>query len=120
MSASQDKSQKITFVYLDLYKLQKKMKEKEPEALKQELGSPTFSLPGKTSGQVLKAAQVSQNGVPDRVQPYVPASLIGKRVVPAAPRNEVVESLKENLKSLNQLHARLKFMLEELEELIKN
>lgn len=112
MSASQDKSQKFTFIYLNLYQLQKKMKEEV---------APASLLKG--SGQVLKAAEVQQ-GMTHRVDVYRPASFLGKRIpqpqsLTSVPRNEVVESLKENLKSLNDLHARLKFMLQELEEWVK-
>lgn len=124
MSASQDKSQKFTFIYLNLYKLQKKMKE-EVTASAVLRSSSAVPISGKTSGQVLKAADLQQRVMP-RVDVYRPASFLGKRIAQphslssAVPHNEIVESLKENLKSLNELHSRLKFMLQELEECVKD
>jgi hypothetical protein len=71
------------------------------------------------------------------VRPYTPIELLGKRVTkPAsltlatsvvapssspmnAQSNAAIESLKENLKNLNDLHSRLRFMLRELEDLVK-
>lgn len=67
MSAERDNSQKVTFVYSNIYKIYQKGKDKE-ESPKE---------------------------------------------------NQAVINLKDNLKALNDLHQRLKFMLTELEELIK-
>ncbi|MBC7690511.1 MAG: hypothetical protein H7222_01970 [Methylotenera sp.] len=38
---------------------------------------------------------------------------------PDVVKSQALESLKQNLKNLNDLHARLRFMLKELEELVK-
>jgi hypothetical protein len=67
---------------------------------------------------------------PRTVRPYTPAELIGKRrptqaaqgmrvARPESIAKPSLESLKQNLKSLNDLHSRLKFMLAELEELTR-
>lgn len=64
MSDNKDDSQKVVFVYSNLYQIYQKGKAKQPV--------------------------------------------------------EAISSLKENLKSLNDLHQRLKFMLTELEELMDN
>jgi hypothetical protein len=100
--------------------------------------SPTNPAPaqGFESGVVIKARTSSRAQSDEaprvipagpRVTPYTPAELIGKRVarperLAAAEQKappEAVASLKDNLKSLNDLQARLRFMLKELEELIK-
>ena len=139
MSATQDKSQKTTFVYSNLYQLYKKGKEaavnaphvptaNEPSHIE----APHFAVP--SSRNVLKSndlkAQTEKLGV--QVREYNPASLMKKRVatppvLKAAPlssastsSNPALLALKENLKNLNDLHARLRFMLQELEELAKS
>lgn len=86
---------------------------------------------------VLKTADLKAQAAPE-VSPYQPPSLLAKRIVekpkaiqlesnhshPAHPAHPVqsaaIQSLKENLKTLNDLHYRLKFMLEELQELVKD
>ena len=137
MSATQDKSQKIAFVYSNLYHLYKKGKEAAKAAT-------SVGKPG--SGAVLKAEDLkaASFGVPSstpKVGAFVPVSLLNSRrpavepmatpVVPplvqtsthapisAAP-NEAIRELKNNLKSLNELHSKLRFMLQELEEIVKS
>jgi hypothetical protein len=142
MSASQDKNQKFTFVYSNIYKMGKKTGEKQGEKtaeLDEEVSSPFLAAGKGCSGVVLKARDMhageieTKPAVKPTVSPYVPSELKGRKVpMPEAllavraassrsmtPRNETIESLKQNLKNLNELHARLRFMLQELEELVK-
>jgi hypothetical protein len=151
MSATRDKSQKITFVYSNLYSSYRKGVERAREgAIREsdrqspsaaaealtELATGRPSVQSFESGVVIKArdAKVGQARpaaapvaapVTPRVSAYTPAELLGRRVsrpqtVPAGKANaQAVEGLKDNLKSLNDLQARLRFMLKELEELIK-
>jgi hypothetical protein len=165
MSANRDKSQKVTFVYSNLYSIYRKGLERAREGatLESEAGAPSKAAQALTelavgqparprvpeafqSGIVIKPgdlrspshtqapASVTPPPAPPRVTPYTPAELIGKRVArpasitptpaaaatqakPASP--DAVQSLKQNLESLNDLQARLRFMLKELEDLIK-
>jgi hypothetical protein len=142
MSATRDKTQKITFVYSNLYSVYRKGVERAREGATAESGteSPSRAAEALTelataksfeSGVVIKASDSRA-----QVSTYTPAELIGKRVarpavLPAQARAQApaqaqaqatpqaVASLKDNLKSLNDLQARLRFMLEELEGLIK-
>jgi hypothetical protein len=128
MSATRDKSQKFTFVYSNLYQLYKNGK-KPPQAAM-----------GPESGKVLKADDLrsKQAFSAVRVGRFQPTEFLGKRIVskPAAIKTyeqvqgvlqnssqssqmEALHGLKQNLDTLNQLHSRLRFMLQELEELVK-
>ena len=93
----------------------------------------------KTSGKVLKAENLKDHVV----EPFRPTEFLEKRLTPppapvavlkAAPapmdyghkpikahqaQAEALNSLKSNLKNLNDLHSRLRFMLQELEDLVK-
>ncbi len=107
MSATRDKNQKVAFVYSNLYEIYRKGKDAA-------VSSPSHN--------VLKANDVNQTPFA-KVRSYTPAELIGKRIqrpksLPSA--NPALQSLKDNLKALNDLHARLRFMLQELEELVKS
>ncbi len=136
MSATRDKSQKITFVYSNLYQLYRKGKDaavsSDPQAIIR------GDIPASASGQVLKAESLYDAASSPKVRSYDPALLLAKRVaskeVPvvgsviqkpasvasgAQIQNQALTSLRQNLDSLNDLHARLRFMLQELEELIK-
>ena len=119
MSATRDPSQKIAFVYSNLYQIYK-------DGVTEAKASPTgASVPGlPISGYVIKADHhapaVSPPAPPRVVRPYSPAELIGKRIArPESISKPSLESLKQNLKNLNDLHSRLKFMLAELEELTR-
>jgi hypothetical protein len=116
MSATRDKSQKIAFVYSNLYQIYRK-------------GVETAK-----SGAVLKSDDLFKPSFAAvQVNPYQPAELLGKRVQKPeglidvasvrsetmVARSKAIESLKGNLKNLNDLHSRLKFMLLELEDLVK-
>jgi len=122
MSATQDKTQKVAFVYSNLYQLYRKGKEAAQVS----------------KGQVLKAedlknlAAQTEPKVDVKITAFTPVELIGKRVskpasIAVAPvaqsskptSNPAIESLKDNLKQLNDLRSRLHFMLQELETLTK-
>jgi hypothetical protein len=166
MSATRDKSQKVTFVYSNLYSIYRKGIERARDGAVRESAATSPSLgaealtelavgtPSATASRVAKNFQSgvviksddlrNQNAAAPavvtppaapRVTPYTPAELIGKRVArpaslmsqpvatpgknqPATP--DAVQSLKQNLESLNDLQARLRFMLKELEDLIKD
>jgi hypothetical protein len=151
MSATRDKSQKITFIYKNFHEIYRKGKEAAQRA--------NPETPGLTTGQVLKvddlnastfavfnpptlmakrleaaatAAQIlRQNAAPASAPAPAPKSspkfptttlrapavLRSVSVPPVA--NPAIESLRQNLRELNDLHSRLKFMLQELEELSK-
>jgi len=98
MSANQDPNQKVKFLF--------------PHSPKGQT---------KTSySHVIKAEDIRTSNLGSvRVHPYSPAEIIGKKVnKPDQVQNEALENLKSNLKSLNDLQARLRFMLKELEDLI--
>lgn len=113
MSATRDKTQKFTFVYSNLYKIYRDGQKPNEAQAKSPLGL--------RSGHVLKAEAVEKEKI--QVTPHAPVQFIGKRIQTfqdaQAPQDATISSLKENLKSLNDLHSRLRFMLKELEDLIK-
>lgn len=152
MSASRDQSQKIAFVYSNLYSLYQKGKAAAQDAVlpseqpKVEAKAETKIDPSVSSEAIVafakaqpmsKSSHVIKTGdlnKPEKsstqVSSFAPTEFIGKRVArpaslppkaatPAAPK-EAISSLKDNLKALNDLHARLRFMLQELEDLVKN
>ena len=115
MSATRDPSQKIAFVYSNLYQIFSDERQRAADAA---------TAPGlPVSGYVIKAGQRAPAVPPPAprvVRPYTPAELIGKRVArPESIAKPSLQSLKQNLKDLNDLHSRLKFMLAELEELTR-
>jgi hypothetical protein len=118
MSATQDKSQKTTFVYSNLYQLYRKGKD---AAEKAELGAdPSFHVI-KTAD--LKLQKLGEAAV--KIEEYSPQEFIGPRIlsraVQASPaQDSALASLKQNVKSLQDLHSRLRFMLKELEELSRD
>lgn len=130
MSATRDKNQNPTFVYTNLYRLYR-----DGEA---ERKTETHVLKTGDHTQEKKSTQVTVKEIEKTervIRPYQPVELIGKRVgAPATPtpasstaaaRSAVpptrpeIQSLKDNLQKLNDLHQRLRFMLGELEELAK-
>lgn len=148
MSATRDKDQKVAFVYNNLYHLYRKGKDAAKNAdLSQAQAAPAeepiSGAAPSPSRNILKTDDLNHSTFGHvRVREYSPAELIGKRInkpeviqhtssvasavapAPAAkqvldPSQTVVESLKDNLKTLNDLHSRLRFMLQELEELVK-
>jgi hypothetical protein len=137
MSATRDQGQKIAFVYSNLYKLYQKGKTAAQDApapqdsaqfeVQAEAPVAVMQKPLATSSNIIKADDLHNPEKPAaKISNYNPTEFIGKRVVarPAviskagAPR-EAISSLKDNLKSLNDLHSRLRFMLQELEDLVK-
>jgi hypothetical protein len=148
MSATRDKSQKTTFVYSNLYSIYRKGKEAAVQAPSpldhlvqpQVSESAPAALPGLRK-VILKAGELgalqakTEAVAKPEIREYRPVGLINKRIARPAvigPKRDVgmakelpsphaaVESLKQNLKSLNDLHGRLRFMLQELEDLVKS
>jgi len=130
MSATRDQSQKTTFVYSNLYHLYKKGRDDAAQTA--DLAAPM------AVGRVLKADNAKDPAY--KVEGYQPTEFFAKRLPQAdgsphpAPKpvyvakpsvlipsqqNQALSSLKDNLKSLSDLHARLRFMLKELENLVK-
>jgi hypothetical protein len=117
MSASQDKSQKFKYLHSNLYQIHGK----EDPTPKETAASKYAS-----SSRVIKAEDVNSAPVAvQQKQSYVASEVAGKRVLRpgvisgAQSQSLALEGLKQNLKTLNDLHSRLRFMLEELEDLIK-
>ena len=116
MSATQDKTQKVTFVYSNLYQLYRKGQD-APAQQAQAVPAVHRVAPS----PILKVDQLQTSGA---VREFTPAEFIGKRVpnpevVLRAEDNRALEGLKKNLSDLNELHSRLRFMLKELEDLVK-
>ncbi len=129
MSATRDKSQKTTFVYSNLYQLYRRGKEAAKSAEVPPQASFVDLRDSETGerrpeGHVLKAQDLRENSSV-KVQEYRAPELIGKRIQNPLLKSArdvqdgAIQSLKDNLKNLNDLHARLRFMLQELEELVK-
>jgi hypothetical protein len=121
MSASRDKSQKLGFVYTNLYELYKKA----PNAVPADpLVSPSAPVVGLTRGQVIKAADLEELSVSaPSVREFRAPELLGKRIqantAPMKIHHPAIKNLKKNIDKLSELHSRLRFMLEELEDLVK-
>lgn len=132
MSASRDQSQKFTFVYQNLYQIYRQGKAaakaaevKAPETAKSE----SDDNRGIETAKIIKAEDLHANAQPFgvRVVKHEPPRLLGKRIEsnqlndaalhPA--RAQAIDGLRDNLKTLQGLHERLRFMLKELEELTK-
>lgn len=131
MSANRDKTQKITFVYSNLYQIYKagaKQAEKAAPAAAAPQSSPLPpQAPLGLSRAVLKADDLrAGQHTPVQISDFKPTELIGKRIARPASLPPVSETqkiavagLRDNLSKLNDLHSRLRFMLEELEDLVK-
>ncbi len=90
-----------------------------------DIKSATRSL-GIQSGQVIKSGALSASTQPSvQVHQYLPAAVTGEPVLrssilpPALRSHLALSSLKQNFKELNDLQARLRFMLQDLEEIVK-
>jgi hypothetical protein len=131
MSASRDNTQKVAFVYSNLYSIYQKGKAAASEA---QVPAPAESSPVVISKSeksvVLKTDDLHKpENSSVKISSYNPTELVGKRFArpaslpPIAKKMELpqqaVSSLKDNLKALNDLHSRLRFMLTELEDLVK-
>ena len=119
MSATRYNSQKIAFVYSNLYQIYRQGKETAAQ-------SPVLKAQDLRADSVQAEAPVAAV----KISPYSPMELIGKRVqkpealkvaegIQSASSPSPIEGLKNNLKTLNDLHSRLRFMLKELEDLVK-
>ncbi len=145
MSATRDPSQKHTFVYSNLYQLYQKGKVAAKEAVIPEpiaatvapiasasapvsVASAAISERGIVTGKIIKADELAPGVIGLRVARHEPPSLLGKRLNPAPAsrsrkvdptRREAIDGLRDNLRSLQNLHERLRFMLKEIEDLSK-
>lgn len=125
MSATRDPSQKHTFVYSNLYQLYQKGKSAAQAAVVpsvQSEGAPELTRTGLTTGKIIKADD-TQGPVGLRVARHEPPRLLGKRIEANRPakvdvsRRQTIDGLRDNLRQLQGLHERLRFMLKEIEEL---
>jgi hypothetical protein len=133
MSATRDKSQKTTFVYSNLYQLYRRGKDAAKAAPGVETPQASFvdlrdaeTGERRPEGHVLKARDLRENtAAAPKVEEFRAPELIGKRIPnpllksTQQTQDSAIQSLKDNLKNLNDLHSRLRFMLQELEELVK-
>ena len=103
MSANRDKSQRIAFVYSNLYRIYK-----EGNARTLEVQSEGVRPGLSTVLHVQKNESKAAGGL--RELPSDPQT--------TSVQNEAIVGLKNNLKQLNDLQSRLRFMLKELEEVI--
>jgi len=127
MSATRDPSQKHTFVYSNLYQLYQKGKSAAQAAVVPSAATASApSTAGIATGKIIKADELAPGVVGLRVARHEPPALLAKRLNPAAAptrakvdpsRREAIEGLRDNLRSLQNLHERLRFMLKEIEEL---
>jgi hypothetical protein len=131
MSATRDPSQKHTFVYSNLYSLYQKGKvaahaAQVPAAAESASSEPTRT--GLATGKIIKAEEMqasalSSGPVGIRVARHEPPRLLGKRIEANRPtkvdasRRQAIDGLRDNLRQLQGLHERLRFMLKEIEEL---
>jgi hypothetical protein len=118
MSANRDKDQKVTFLFPHLHQDQAESRVKNTF---QAEPPKTNKIP--TYSKVIKAEDLKNSHFGTvRVNPYTPSEVVGKRVKTPnylQPSNgAAIKSLQDNLKSLTDLQARLRFMLKELEEII--
>jgi hypothetical protein len=133
MPATQDKSQKVTFVFSNLYQLYKREKAGQATEGPATAADPSFKpihvppppthlrTPGRpVSGAVLKTGDLHDPAL--AIHAHRPPEFIGMRVArpPSLPSSTAVVSLRENLRALSDLHNRLRFMLHELEDLVKD
>jgi hypothetical protein len=144
MSASRDQSQKIAFVYSNLYNVYQKGKAAAkaadvPAAVTAPITAPVTAeaivahavAKRSASPHVLKTDDLHKpEKAAVKVTNYTPTEFLGNRVArpasipaktgtPTGAPKEAISSLKDNLKALNDLHSRLRFMLQELEDLVK-
>ncbi len=113
MSAIRDNDPKSKPVFSNVFELRKNRNNSSPAGAASAL-PPT---PRPSSRNVLKTQDVKKNTFGEiQVSPYIPSQMNSKRAI-AAYRSQT-EGLKENLKTLQDLHHKLKFLLKELEEAI--
>jgi len=123
MSAYLDKSQGITFVYSNIYDLYKKTKEAKLE-------TPFAAPKAESSARVIKA-EIKEQRIITEYQPKALHTKNGERPFPVPmgvkeaeekalkQKLRSVQSLQKNMDNLSEAHARLHFLLQELEVLTK-
>jgi len=131
MSATRDPSQKHTFVYSNLYQLYQKGKVAAHAAVVPAVIPAVVADQNRTglaTGRIIKAEEMqtamnSMGPVGLRVARHEPPRLLGKRIEANRPakgdasRRQAIDGLRDNLRQLQGLHERLRFMLKEIEEL---
>ena len=114
MSATRDKSQKVAFVYSNLYQLYKK--EKAQKSVPPQRHSNIIR-----TGEVKRVSEGLRPGL--KIHAYQPIELKSSKKEPVVShgnsRSTTVEGLKKNLERLQALQSRLQFMLVDLEEYLK-
>ncbi len=148
MSASRDKGSRIAFVYSNLYRIYRESQNETKEgAEKTKVALPSNPTPSPVQQNILKVGDL-KNGefAKHEVRSYQPTEFISKKIdlarqkeillsvnpplgqegaklttTPAASTRggAALDDLKGNLKQLNDLQSRLKFMLGELEDILK-
>lgn len=117
MSASHDSSHKITFVYSNFYDLYRKgldAAQQAPDA-SPFAGNPVLKTENlKSTVADISPAVSGNNAIKLRLKDSQPLPRPALNT-----QHEALKGLKRNLESLNDLHSRLRFMLGELEELVK-
>jgi len=127
MSANRDKKQRFGFLYSNLYQIYQaeKMKNEQSTKIPSSFLKEHFKK-GIIAGETLKTGikiypetKITQE-VPE-VKAYNPPVFSNEKPVTKhlTSQNWAVDNLKKNLNDLSSLHQRLKFMLTELEDLVK-
>lgn len=131
MSATRDKSQKVAFVFSNFYKIYKEGKTGKR--------TPSHTPRGLTTARVISPKNAHQHSIKSvtlgkplekpaeklQEKQHQPLSLIERRMKNLKDKehtrsaDHAVQGLKDNLNRLNELHSRLRFMLKELEELVR-
>lgn len=101
--ALRDSSQKVTFIYTDLYKVYKKAKDASPITSE--------------SARVFRADEAEALNA-ENYQPPRLATVTIENGNTMVPRSSAFEDLRANINKLNDLHSKLRFMLKELEDLV--
>lgn len=114
MPANRDKNQKYGFFYQNLYKLYKNTKNAEAEAVRDIVrDEANLESLHDVGPVVLKVGERAAAAM------AAAAPAIAPDAQPEFRADPTFESLRDNLKRLSELHKKLKFMLEELEDLSK-
>ena len=122
MSATRDRSQKIKLVVSNGNVLNREQLSNQKEEL--EKFSASEIVFNKHQSHIIKAEDLKKHQVHAYHQPQVSKTIVSKPAFlsqssthASTPQN-ALDGLKQNLKTLNELHSRLKFMLKELEEIV--
>lgn len=115
MSATRDRSSGIAFSNTNVYLLYKKSKAANPMAPTAE------ALEKAQSGKVIRAEELGNIQITKFNPQSIGSSMKIANAAPVAtdPSVKSLEDLKSNLNKLQDLHSRLRFMLGELEDLVK-